>query len=275
MALLKLSRNLLFPRLITSQAKLGYTNFHTIRKIGPKIITKTVPVAQFNSKRTYFWIFKRLTKREIRLADKPPPEYELIYRCTVDNYFLVIQYFGFFAVATVGFIALLGAHRFYMPPSPRDDLYIGDREILGQDPINVNSDETSWLLAAFMTVYCCIYFFVARTPVRIYYYPQRQKYLLYFYGAIPKQVKKLKLKPGELDHCESFFKSSPIAGHTYALKETGRKIILVDDYFRTTGDLYVLLGMQKDPNVTDFHYDNKEKKSDKKKSDEKKKLDGR
>lgn len=263
MALFCASRRLLFGRICTHQPKIDL-QFHTLRKIDYKVITK-IRNGLLIPKRNFFWIFKRRTVREIRLVDKPPKNYELIYRCAFDHYILTCQYFGFFAAVTSFGLAVYQSCRFYQLPTKKKE-YLGDGLIAGK-PITDAENEQMAILAAFVFVFCFLNFVIGRLPVRIYCYPQREKYLFYYYGVIPNQLKKVSLKAGEIKRAISN-SMNPWNQDLYENTKTGQRSILLENYFKCPADLYILLGLQKDPDIN-YDYEDPDEKSTKKKLEDK------
>lgn len=268
MAVFCSSRRLLFARICTPQPKIDF-QFHTLRKIDYKVTTK-IRNGLLIPKRNFFWIFKRRTVREIRLVDKPPKNYELIYRCGFDHYILTFQYFGFFAAVTSFVLVFYQSCRFHqLPPKKKEFLgesLVGEAFAVGR-PITDAENEQMAILAAFVFVFCYVNFIIGRMPIRIYCYPQREKYLFYYYGVIPNQLKKVSLKAGEIKR--SITKPmNPWNHDLYENTKTGQRLLLLENYFKCPADLYILLGLQKDPNIN-YDYEDPDEKPTKKKLEDK------
>lgn len=235
---------------ISGPVKIIYSRFHTLKKFDNVSYAKKSLGCHFTPKRNYFWIFRKRTKREIRTQDQPSETYQLIYRNSVDNYFFVAQYGMFFMSVTISLVAIFKSNRWANTDPPKlpgeeERPMVVENEILG-------------FICGFLSVICVFYFLMARTPMRIYYYPQKQKYLMCFYGAVPNYVKKQYVFVGDINRV----KEGVMPWHELMFQmKSGQKLMLFENFFRYPADLYIMLGWQKDPNVEGYEkLDDKVKK---------------
>ncbi|KAJ8929423.1 hypothetical protein NQ314_017872 [Rhamnusium bicolor] len=188
-------------------------------------------------KRSFFGWFKRPSKNQLKIADNVPDEYILIYRNTMDRYIFFAQ-----LITTLSaFIIIVSS-------------------IIKHDLTNMELDFSSWTypprqteneiyvyVAAFTCLVVILQVLVSRLPIRIYNLPQQKKYIFVIYGNYPFTQKKLTTKVGEIASLPETG-ISPWKNDRYIIKNQ-QTLILLDKYFRRPADLYIMLGVQRDPDV--------------------------
>ncbi|CAH1986380.1 unnamed protein product [Acanthoscelides obtectus] len=193
---------------------------------------------EVTSRRSLFSLFRRPKKEELKIKDNVPDEYMLIYRNRMDRYLMYTQ---LITSASAAFIVIYTTIKV-------DYLTRGDTSQLP-----VVSTEAYFYMAAFVTAIVILQIMMYRTPLRIYYLPQQKKYTMIFYGSYPFSYRRVFCKGGEVVKLP-VTGVSPWKECMYEIKNK-QKIILLDDYFRRPGDLFVLMGEQEDPDA-DHNDDN-------------------
>lgn len=244
MALFTICRKLYFSRTLICHQKIIYSKFHTLNRLEKPSFTRKILTPLITPRRTFFWIFRKQTKREIRIKDQPPDFYQLIYRNGVDHYFLVGQYCAFFMSITVTLAAVYKSEKWVNlsehPSGPYEE----------SSPEAVDSNEMLLWVSAFLFLVCLFYFYLSRMPMRIYYYPKKQKYLFCFYGPVPNQIKKQSIIVGDLQPiADKGF--TPWSSQMY-LHKSGQRLLMFENYFRHPADLYIMLGWQDDPSLEGY-----------------------
>lgn len=244
MSLLNLCRQVYIPRTLLSN--LSDARFHTLRRLDNIRTRNTLKYneVQVTPKRNFFWIFKKLTKREARAKDKVPDSYILIYRNSIDNYMqathLVLLCTN---IAAAALCLTSSGDYFKMERLP----ILEEKGLLGI-PLKPIDNQLTYILVCFVVLASVTYLYSSRMPVRIYYNAQKANYICCFNGFFPNQLKKQIVKIGEI---APLFKKEtifPFGDVTYR-HLNGYRLILFDNYFRKPSDLYVMLGEQLDPNV--------------------------
>lgn len=237
MALVCACTRFAFPSLFMRQTQFSLPKFHTLGKFNSKILLRNAKITQ---NRTYFWIFKKRTNRELRLVDKPPESCELIYRCTMDNMFYAFQHLGFYAASVLCLGVLFQAQNIENFPLEEQD----EPEMTERGHVAISTEnQTHLMLGAFFFAYCIIVWFMTRVPVRIYYHPGTGKYWMYLYKALPSKVKIVKVGPGELKESTGVV-FNLWKYDMYEHTKSGESCLLLEQYFKYPGDLYVMLGQQ-------------------------------
>lgn len=190
-------------------------------------------------KRNFYGLFRRDTKERLKIKDNVPDQYILIYRSTMDKYILYAQ----IITNVTAFIAIVSAiikHDFSntkIDPS------------LFKSQVRQIENEMYVYIGVFVAIVAILQVMISRLPIRIYNLPQQKKYIFVFYGNYPLTHRKVTCKAGDV---MPFSESGimPWRNEQYFIKNE-QKVILIDKYFRRSADLYIMLGVQRDPDVDD------------------------
>lgn len=189
----------------------------------------------FSQKRTFYSFWRKPSIEELRVKDKVPDQYKLIYKNSMDNYLLSTQIITTLSAAIVGLC-----------------LIVSDGIPYQLDNKAAAPDNSSIIfITAFALVVVLLQVLLSKIPVRIYSFPQKKKYLFVFYGNMPLTQKTFTCKVGDL--IESSGGITPWKNSRYLLKSGNQRmtIFLLDDFFRRPADLFIMMGLQPDPDTED------------------------
>lgn len=209
--------------------------FHTNSYSKIQILKNRNP--RFLSKRCFTKWFKKTKQAELKIIDNIPDSYELIYRSTLERYIFYTQLGT--SITTV--IIVLTVILLY--GSPKSELtFYGNTEHKPSSDV----EDIHLYVAFFFTGVVLLQLLISRLPLRIYYLSQQKKYIFIFPSNLPFQSKRLLCKIGEVEKL-------PLTG-ILPWKDARFKIknehmaIMVEENFKTPADLYIMLGVQRDPN---------------------------
>ncbi|KAJ8922146.1 hypothetical protein NQ315_004081 [Exocentrus adspersus] len=190
-------------------------------------------------KRNFFQYFRRAkaTPEELKIKDNVPDQYALIYRCKMERYLLYTQVVTV-VCATVVSLCLIIRYDFSDIHYDYSDWKTPHRQV---------KNEYFVYLGSLITLVVFLQIVVSRLPVRIYNLAQQKKYILVFYGNLPFSTKRAICNVGDIVPLPEI-EVLPWGQDRYMLKNK-RNLIIFEQYFRKPADLYIMLGVQKDPDA--------------------------
>lgn len=201
--------------------------------------TKT-PILKTNSasivsKRTFFKILRKPSKDDLRVLDNIPDHFKLIYRNNLERYILYTQ------IGTCVSIVIVVIFCIFFVGSPTKELkFLGEQKHVPRSTEN----EFEIYIAIFVTIVVLLQVMITKMPLRIYYCCKQKKYILILPTNLPFTNGRMTCKVGDLEKL-------PVQGilpwkdARFMLND--KNIILIDDHFRRPADLWVMMGIQKDP----------------------------
>ncbi|XP_018565100.1 uncharacterized protein LOC108906350 [Anoplophora glabripennis] len=213
----------------------SYVNIRNINSIKRELIFKSKSF--YVPKRNFYRLFRRETKEQLKIKDEVPDQYTLIYRSTMDRYILYAQIITTFT-ALIAIVTTIVKHDFSNPQLDFSEFRTHPREV---------DNEIYVYMTAFITIVVILQVMISRLPIRIYNLPQQKKYIFVFHGNYPFSKRKLVCKIGDVVPLPETG-VLPWKDGRYLIKNE-QKLILVDRYFRRPADLYIMLGVQRDPDV--------------------------
>ncbi|XP_072399753.1 uncharacterized protein [Diabrotica undecimpunctata] len=196
--------------------------------------------ASLISKRSFFNLFRKPTREKLFILDNVPDHFELIHRNRMERYILVSR-LGTCITATIVFILII-----FKYGSPKNQMeFIGTRT----DVQRSTQNEFEIYLAIFIGIVVMLQLMITQMPLRIYYSSPLKKYIMVTPSHLPFDNKRLNFTIGQLQKL-------PMSGilpwrdARYRIKyENDQKsLILLEDHFRKPADLWIMLGVQRDPN---------------------------
>ncbi|XP_060519365.1 uncharacterized protein LOC132697765 [Cylas formicarius] len=210
--------------------------YHSIQRLNCLSNLKNLPVI----KRNFFNLFRKPSKNQLRLKDKVPDGYELIYRNIADRYIFLCQLVNGVTILVVGVVTMLDLDQAQkLQFNPNDQLKVAHKQ---------TAKEIVVYISVFIVIYVILQLLVSQVPVRVYCCPKSQKYLSIFYGNLPFTMRRLQFQVGDVKQASNNFMKLPWTEYQYEIKDQ-QKIILLEQYFRRPADLFIMLGTQRDPDV--------------------------
>lgn len=219
-------------KILVSFSSVNIRNINSIKK---DIILKN----KFScaSKRNFYTFFRRETKEQLKVKDDVPDQYNLIYRSTMDRYILFAQIITT-VTAFIATVTTIITYDFSNSQLDFSNFKSHPREVEGEIYV---------YMTAFIAIVVILQVMISRLPIRIYNLPQQKKYIFIFYGNYPFTKRKVVCKIGDVFPL-STTGILPWKEGRYLINNE-QKVILVDKYFRRPADLYIMLGVQRDPDV--------------------------
>lgn len=192
-----------------------------------------------SQKRTFYGFWRKPSIDELKIKDKVPANYKLIYRNKIDHYLLLIQIITSTTASIVGLKLIFsdGLNFKAFPEKLNDKTF--------------EESDTLILLTFFIATVVVLQVLLVQLPVRIYNFPQAKKYNLVFYGNIPFTQRTVTCKAGELTDFSARGLLMPWKNDRYLLKDKMKTIYLFEHYFHRPADLYIMMGLQDDPDIED------------------------
>lgn len=200
----------------------------------------------YTQKRTIHYLWRKSSIQDLKLKDNVPSNWNLIYKHKMKNYLLSVQ---LVTTATATLLALV-----YLFNEATD---IHNLEEVTQNVKHYDSDYFMFF-TAFTVIVVVLQVFLSKTPIRIYNNAQKKEYKMIFYGSVPFTQNSCTFKVGDIYEYPG--KSSlPWNNSAYILKmdeNNQRKLYLLEAYFKRPADLFIMMGIQKDPDVEDKQVEN-------------------
>ncbi|KAB0796814.1 hypothetical protein PPYR_10875 [Photinus pyralis] len=205
----------------------------------PLSVLKRVPV--FKPKnvttRTYFLkFFKRPSDAEVKIRDKIPSYFDVIYKNGMSKYLLLTR------ICTFGIVLCLCAGALYInlfaPATTTKVIEWGNEQRKPQE-------EHLYVLLSGLLVICVVLHILVNTmPIRIYNFAEKGQYVFIFYGLLPTSRRAVFCKLNEVRKVESSSPLLPWRDHKFVIDKKC-KVIMLEEYFRLPADYNILLGYQK------------------------------
>lgn len=188
-------------------------------------------------KRNFYGLFRKKTMQQLKIKDDVPDQYILIYRSMMDKYIFLAQ----IITSVTAFIVIVTTI------IKNDYLNVELDTSLFKSQPRQTENEMYVYVATFAIIVAVLQVMVSRLPIRIYNLPQQKNYIFVFRGNYPLTHRKAVCKAGDVIPIpESGI--LPWNDARYLIKHQ-QKLILLDKYFRRPADLYIMIGVQKDPDV--------------------------
>lgn len=209
-------------------------NSSTIFRYGiccSKVLPKSQGVT-FLQKRNFFGFLKKPSIEELKIKDEVPDYYKLIYKNKMSNYLLLAQLTTSTSAVIVALVFMFTYNKETQKSTQLGNTYL-------------ESDDVFIYFAVFATFVALLQILLSKTPIRIYNYPQKKKYVLVYYGNFPFTQKTATCKAGQLIELpeNNFFPSQYLVD----VERHPHKIYLIEHWFHRPADLYIMLGVQRDP----------------------------
>lgn len=201
----------------------------------------------YYQKRSIYNLWRKPSIEELKLKDNIPSNWNFIYKNKLDNYFLSAQ---ILTTATASLLALA-----LIFSETRD---VGN---LGNTIQHVKHYESDYLVffTGFVLFVVLLQVLLSKSPIRIYNNPQKKEYKMIFYGNVPFTTNSCDCKVGQIIEYPDE-SSLPWNNSAYLLKTDAnnqRKLYLLEMYFKRPADLFIMMGIQSDPDVKDKDDKNK------------------
>lgn len=192
--------------------------------------------ALFSSQqRTYAGFIRKPSIEELKIKDNVPDWYKLIYKSKMDRYLLLTQIV--LTSCSVCFILFMIYTRDLKRKISSE--YLGNRKAGENDIIIMTAIFTLSLIG--------YHFLLSKMPVRIYNFPQKKEYKLIFYGNLPLSQKSLTCKVSEIVESQGGILPWKESRFLLTSGNEERHIFLFHNYFKRPADLYIMMGLQNDP----------------------------
>lgn len=237
--LLQFSRNFIG---FSNNLRNNSTNFFGLCYLKISAPKKQMPMNGifFFQKRNFYNLWRKSSIEELKIKDNIPISYKLIYKNRLDTYLLFTQ---IITTSTATLMAL-----FFMFS---DDGVTLKRSGEKLNRRHFENDDLVFITIFFLLV-VLLQSILIKMPVRIYNHPQKKHYTLVFYGNIPFTQRSCTCKAGELfEYYTDRGHVLPWNDSTYVLKTQTdqKKLYLIERYFQRPADLYIMMGVQSDPDV--------------------------
>nr|XP_022917277.1 uncharacterized protein LOC111426785 [Onthophagus taurus] len=190
----------------------------------PQIIQRKTITSRFVAKDT---------ANTFRIHDNIPAHYELIYRIKLAKYIFWAQ------VASTIIVGIVLISVLYNETPQNINTHDWSQEVR----LHLNNEEIIYL-SAILGICVILNFFVAKLPVRVYYYKRNKQYIAVRYGNILNKIKKMHFQRNDVVKLpESGF--LPWKGDWYHIRNQ-TNVILFETSFRAPSDQSILLGYQND-----------------------------
>lgn len=191
-------------------------------------------------KRNFYNLWRKPSIEELKLKDNVPDNWKLIYKNKLDTYLLFIQ------IVTTTTATLLALALLVTESNNNEDRWTN----VTPDVKHYDSDFFVFL-TAFLVIVVVLQSLLSKMPIRIYNHPNKKEYKMFFYGNIPFSQKSCTYRAGQIfEYTEE--KQFPWDNLAYLLKINEgdqRKLYLLEGYFRRPADLYIMMGLQSDPDA--------------------------
>lgn len=184
--------------------------------------------------------FTKPSLEKFKRIDNIPNDYELIYRSNLSQYLYAAR-----ISAVVGLVFVFGTAIINFCMGSKGGFIVNLSEVYLMNMVNDKAQYIT-ISVVFMLLNIAILFLITKFPVRMYYNEKTKKFITVLYGIIPQSMKFITINSGEVVHVQSsaFNNLLPWNESRYRLKN-GKRIILLDHYFRKLEYLNILLGHAK------------------------------
>ncbi|XP_050517188.1 uncharacterized protein LOC126891890 [Diabrotica virgifera virgifera] len=192
------------------------------------------------SKRSFFNLFRKPTRDKLYVLDNVPDHFEIIHRNRMERYILVTR-LGTWITSSIVFVFIILKYG-----SPKNHMeFIGSRT----DVQRSSQNEFEIYLAMFTGLIVTLHLLIMKMPLRIYYSSPLKKYTMIVPSHLPFDNKRLSFTIGQLQKLP-MTGILPWRDARYRIKYENdeKSLILMEDHFRKPADLWIMLGVQRDPN---------------------------
>lgn len=217
--------------LLKIRRNIFYKGFCQRNAIPPNIFR----INSFSQKIYRFW--RKPSNEELRIKDNISANYIMIYRNKMERYLFWTQIVTFSTATLIALKLMISPELVVKAP------------ISTTDGMQLENSDIFLFVSAFMIVIVVLQLLLTKLPIRIYNCPQKKKYTLVFYGNIPFSVRNLTCKVGDLFESPTGITSWKNAKYNLKTEEFDMDIFLLEEYFRRPADLYIMMGVQSDPDA--------------------------
>lgn len=181
--------------------------------------------------------WKQSVVEKLKISDNVPENYELIYRCTMASYLAAAQ-----ISVSVGVVVVIGFAVIHYFTELKNDFII---DVPHVELLNMEDTKLQMIIfsSSFVLLNLAILLFIRKFPVRIYFDSKNDNFIGVLFGMIPKSKTLIEFKAGEVIHTPRHG-IIPWNENRYKLRN-GKKLVLLDLYFRRPNDINVMLGQTK------------------------------
>lgn len=224
-------------RIISNKLKNGQNIFIYKGLCYEKTILQKKPLLNLGTsqKRNFFGFLRKPSIEELRIKDKVPENYKLIYRNKMDYYLLLSQMITTTTVSLMGIMLIFAK-----------GIHVNSAIVKNA---SFEENDAFIMLTVFIVSVVLLQVVLYKIPIRIYNFPQIKKYKVVFYGNIPLTHKTITCNAGELiDLPEG---GTELLKNARYLLKSERTIYLFEYYFQRPADLHIMMGLQSDPDIED------------------------
>lgn len=200
--------------------------------ISIKLVRSTI-VKSKGQCRLYNTRYSSLTEK-FKAIDNVPEHFNLIYRNRMKNYLTIAQVCSVFGIAATTLLVM------FKEDSTEVDMDFATKP-------KHYKDELVFFMTIIFGMGVMLQSLVYKCPIRIYNYPQKEKYIMVFYRSLPMLTRNIKCQVAEVTKLADN-NVIPWGKNQYEINKQ-QKVILVHSYFRRPVDLQILLGEQPNDEV--------------------------